>query len=125
MVNEPDGDIGGTPFPVVADAVDPLTIIEADPSKKRRYDKFKKSVLTAYLLWLFLGFFGGHRFYLGYINSGIFLILMSSLGLMLTMIHFIGVFLLFAPGLWLLIDAFIIPPIVRHQNEELVNDILR
>ncbi len=105
--------------------VDPATRIQSDPSLKQRYDTHAKSVWKAYLLWLFLGWFGGHRFYLGYINSAIFLILMSSLGLMLTLIHFAGVFVLFAPGLWLLVDAFIIPAIVRHQNAELVAAISR
>lgn len=35
------------------------------------YDANKKSKLVSYLLWLFLGGFGAHRFYNGGIKSGI------------------------------------------------------
>lgn len=34
-----------------------------------------KSVTTAYLLWFFLGLFGGHRFYLGKTGSGVLFLL--------------------------------------------------
>lgn len=34
-----------------------------------------KSKTTAYLLWFFLGFLGGHKFYLGKIGTGILYIL--------------------------------------------------
>ena len=30
-----------------------------------------KNVCVAYILWAFLGYFGAHRFYLGYIGTGI------------------------------------------------------
>jgi TM2 domain-containing membrane protein YozV len=125
MAKERDRGAAGTAFPVAEAALDPMAVIQADPSKKRRWEAHRKSVAKAYLLWLLLGWFGGHRFYLGYINSAIFLIMMSSLGLLLMLIDFVGVFLLFAPGLWLLVDAFIIPAIVRHHNDELVDDLLR
>ena len=124
MANEQREDAVGAILPV-AEAEDVLAKIESDPSMKRRYDANKKSVMKAYLLWLFLGWFGGHRFYLGYIPSAIFLILMSSLGIILTIINFVGVFVLVPPGLWLLVDGFIIPAIVRNQNDRLVEQILR
>jgi len=38
-----------------------------------------KSKATAYLLWFFLGIFGGHRFYIGKIGTGI--IYLCSLGI--------------------------------------------
>ena len=31
----------------------------------------KKSTPIAYILWLFLGLFGGHRFYLGTVTTGL------------------------------------------------------
>jgi TM2 domain-containing membrane protein YozV len=116
---------GEVRLPHFADAADPLALIAADPSRQRRYDALRKSAAKAYLLWLLLGPFGGHRFYLGYYPSGIFLALLSGLGLVLALINPVGLFILVAPGLWLLVDAFIIPAIVRHQNAELIEQVLR
>jgi hypothetical protein len=80
MANDRDREAGGAAFPVGDPEVAAAARIQADPSPKRRWDAYRKSVFKAYLLWLLLGWFGGHYFYLGYINSAIFLILMSSLG---------------------------------------------
>ena len=107
------------------EAEDPLVVIAADPSMKRRYDANVKSVKKAYLLWLLLGFFGGHRFYLGYIPSAIFMILLTILGLTVAAINYIGVFLLVPPGLWMMMDGFIIAAIVRNQNQRLIEQILQ
>jgi TM2 domain-containing membrane protein YozV len=112
-------------LPRFADAVDPLTLIAADPSKQARWDRLHKSKAKAYLLWAFLGVLGGHRFYLGYYPSGIFQALMCVLGAILAFATPIGVFVLVAPALWLLVDAAIVPAIVRHQNADLIEQILR
>jgi hypothetical protein len=57
------------------------------------------SVVTAYLLWLFFGFLGGHRFYLGKVGTGILYALTGG-G------FFFG---------WL-IDFFRMPYLVRDAN---------
>ncbi|PTX60811.1 TM2 domain-containing protein [Melghirimyces profundicolus] len=49
--------------------------------------------ITAYALWLFLGVFGAHRFYLGKRNSGLLMALISPL-----IISF-GLFFHWLPGL--------------------------
>ena len=59
----------------------------------------QKDTLVAYLLWLFLGFFGAHRFYLNNIVIGVV---------------YLFTFGLFGFG-WLL-DLFLIPDLVRRQN---------
>lgn len=115
----------GARLPRFADAEDPLAIIAADPSKRRRWEANRKSVAKAYILWVLLGPFGGHRFYLGYFPSAIFLILLTGFAAILSLISFVGVFLLVPPLLWLLVDAAIIPAIVRHQNERLIGQILQ
>ncbi len=51
----------------------------------------EKSKLTAYLLWLAIGAFGAHRFYLGRVKTGI------ALAVLL-----VGAFILFAIGIYLL-----------------------
>ena len=58
-----------------------------------------KSVGVAYLLWFFLGFVGGHRFYLGNIGTGILYFFTGGL---------------FSIG-WL-IDVFLIPGKVVQAN---------
>lgn len=112
-------------LPEFAEAPDPLSLIRADPSKQRRWEANRKSVSKAYLLWLFLGPFGGHRFYLGYPASAIFMIMLTTLALLTTLVSFAGVILFAPPALWLLVDGFIIPAIVRHQNGRLIEQILR
>ncbi|MEO7692297.1 MAG: TM2 domain-containing protein [Sphingomonas sp.] len=56
----------------------------------------------AYLLWFFLGFFSGHRFYLGRPGTAVLQILSYFV-----LIGFV----------WVLIDAFLIPGMVREKND--------
>ena len=88
------------------------------------YDANKKSVLVAYLLWFFLGMFGVHRLYLGKWISGLLLLLLTAISSALYIIY-IGVILMAIPGLWWLIDALLIPGMVRRYNTELVYDVSR
>lgn len=64
-----------------------------------QYDNEKKSAGVAWVLWLFTGALGGHRFYMGNIGMG--------LGLLFT---------LGGLGLWALIDAFFINGRLRAVN---------
>lgn len=69
------------------------------------YEANKKEALIAYLLWFFLGLFGGHNFYLK--RTGV---AVAQLILTLTMVGMlITIF-------WVLVDAFLIPGWVRNQN---------
>jgi TM2 domain-containing membrane protein YozV len=65
----------------------------------------QKSVGTAYLLWLFLGFFGGHQFYLG--NTG-------------RAISYLFTFGWLTIGAW--IDMFTMKSQVQKANERLYNE---
>ncbi|MDE1896450.1 MAG: TM2 domain-containing protein [Rhodospirillales bacterium] len=60
------------------------------------------STALAYLFWFFLGIFSAHRFYLGRPGSAILQILSYFI-----VIGFI----------WLLIDAFLIPGMIRERQE--------
>jgi TM2 domain-containing membrane protein YozV len=62
------------------------------------------STAIAFLLWLFLGILSGHRFYLGRPGSAILQILSYFV-----LIGF----------LWLLIDGFLIPGMLRQKRDEL------
>lgn len=62
------------------------------------------STAVAFLLWFFLGLFSAHRFYLGRTGSAIVQILSYFI-----LIGFI----------WLLIDGFLIPGMLRQKRDEL------
>lgn len=62
------------------------------------------SVVLAYALWFFLGFVGAHRFYLGRPGTAILQVL--------SLFVLVGF-------LWLLLDAFLIPAMVRAKQDEL------
>lgn len=71
---------------------------------EQRISNEKPSVAVAYLLCLFLGVFGAHRFYLGKKGSGVAMLLCS-----------ITLFGLAISGPWAIVDLFLIPGIIREQ----------
>ena len=75
----------------------------------------EKNIGVAYLLWFFLGYLGAHRFYLGD-NKAAFWQLGLFIGGVLTFIFVIGGAILFGLGIWVLIDAFLIPGLLRKAN---------
>ncbi|WP_342387575.1 TM2 domain-containing protein [Salinicoccus bachuensis] len=83
-----------------------LTILSSE------MDKSQKSKGIAFILWFFLGGFGGHRFYMGDIGYGIALAAATIIGGLLTL----GLSL-FVTGIWVLVDAFFISGRVDTINE--------
>lgn len=79
------------------------------------YDANRKSTGVAYLLWIFLGGFGGHRFYAGKTGSAIAMLALTILGVILSIVG-VGFVLLIAVGIWTLVDAFLIPGWIRTKN---------
>ena len=67
----------------------------------------KKGTASTWLLWLFLGEFGAHRFYLGRIGTGI--------GMLLT---FGGLLI------WWVIDIFLIPGMLRANQLKIQKEVL-
>ncbi|WP_087750806.1 TM2 domain-containing protein [Paraburkholderia caledonica] len=84
------------------------------------YDAQKKSVGVAYLLWFFLGTLGAHRFYAGRTGTAIVQLLLTIAGAC-TMLLGVGFFIVGCVGLWVLIDAFLLPGIIRSFNVTLAN----
>jgi TM2 domain-containing membrane protein YozV len=81
------------------------------------YDANKKSVGASYLLCLLLGGLGAHRFYLGYTGT-------AAVKLALGILGFISGFITWPPlWIWLLIDLFLIPGMVRQKNLELADSL--
>lgn len=79
-------------------ATDELILIES------RVANDGKNIVVAYLFWFFLWIFSAHRFYLGRPGSAILQILSYFI-----LIGFI----------WVLVDLFLIPGMVRKKNDDL------
>lgn len=82
---------------------------------EQRVTNEAKSAAVAYLLWIFLGGFGAHRFYLGRTGSGIAMIALLVIGLA-TAGAIVGGLLIVALGVWLLVDLFLIPGMIRNHT---------
>ncbi|EJW09706.1 hypothetical protein A33M_1044 [Rhodovulum sp. PH10] len=69
------------------------------------YEANKKTAVVAYLLWFFVGMFGGHNFYLGRTGVAIaqLLLTLTGVGALVTLV-------------WIVVDAFLVPGQVRNQN---------
>ena len=86
------------------------------------YDAQKKSSGVAYLWWFLLGFLGAHRFYLKRPGSGIAQAIANIGGTWLAfrdMGNTAGWVLAVIGGLWVLVDMFLIPGMVRTNNTAL------
>jgi TM2 domain-containing membrane protein YozV len=95
-----------------------------DAEAMMRYDANKKSVVVAYILWFFFGSLGAHRFYLKRTGSAVamLVIFVASIVLSVTGIGFLGYIVL---GLWVLVDAFLIPGMTRDYNNRLITSLER
>lgn len=71
------------------------------------YDSAKKSQIVAWVLWIFLGTIGGHRYYLGDIGYAIAMTLLGWATF----------------GIWWLLDAFFINRRIRQRNREIYAEI--
>jgi len=89
--------------------------VSGDARALMMFEANKKSIAVAYFLWLFFGYAGGHRFYAGKTVSAIAQLLLLIVGLILA-VAVVGVFLLIGLGIWIIVDAFLIPGWIRNQN---------
>ena len=78
--------------------------ISADTQAMMMFEANKKSLLVAYL-WCFVGYFGGHNFYLNRTGVAVTQLILS--------LTFVGIVITF---FWVIADAFLIPGWVRRAN---------
>ena len=85
-----------------------------DPDVKHllQYQDEKKSLAVTYLLWGFVGTFGGHRFYLGKKGTAVVMLVFT-----LTIVGIVVTFI------WWIVDAFLIPDYVRVLNRVILAEI--
>lgn len=76
------------------------------------FEANKKTALVAYLLWFFVGLFGGHNFYLKRTGVAVtqLILTITVVGTLITLF-------------WVLVDAFLIPGWVRNQNNLLATQL--
>ena len=84
---------------------------------ERRAAAESKSLRKAYLLWLVLGVFGGHRLYLGWTVTGVLMLMLALLGL-LTLPIGVGTKFLAASIIWALVDGLFVRGMVTRQHDE-------
>lgn len=74
---------------------------------------YGKDMTVAYVLWIFLGIFGAHRFYMGKTGSAI-----AQLVLTLTVIGS------FVTTVWWIVDAFLLHTMVKERNDYVESNII-
>jgi TM2 domain-containing membrane protein YozV len=79
---------------------------------EQRISNEKPSAGVAYLLAIFLGVLGAHRFYLGKTGTGVVMLLIS--------LTFFGLAITY---IWVLIDLFLIPGMIREKVDLLRRDL--
>ncbi|MCO7174762.1 TM2 domain-containing protein [Sporolactobacillus kofuensis] len=80
----------------------------------KELDQRRKNILLAYINALIFGLFGGHRFYLEKTRTALLMILITVLS---------EVRYSFITVIWLIIDLFLLPEMVRQKNLVIENSI--
>ena len=84
--------------------VEPIVQLKVE---KNVYAAEQKSRIAAGLLGIFLGCYGAHNFYLGYTAKAVIQLVSTIIGYVLSCI-FIGYFVIFGIGIWVLIESIMI-----------------
>ena len=86
------------------------------------FETHKKDMVVAYVLWHFLGVFGGHRFYMKDQGGGAAMLALTLISIPL-MFVFIGFFIYFAVIVWWIVDAFMVHEWVKSHNLNLMESL--
>lgn len=96
--------------------------VSGDTKAFLKYEANKKNMVVAYLLLIFLGYFGVHRFYAGAKTSGIVMLVLFAVSWVLSffIIGFIGFAII---GIWWLIDLFLLHGLIVRHNDALASEL--
>lgn len=86
-------------------------------------ERNKKSTAVAYLLLIFLGGFGAHKFYLGKKVAGIVYLFLFLLGLFTLALGIGGLFLIIV-GIACIVDLFITPKHIKEHEDKIKQELL-
>ncbi len=78
-------------------------------------DQGQKSVAVAYLLLIFFGGLGIHRFYLGKTGTAVAMLVLWLVGVA-TSFFAVGFLFFAAVGIWSFVDLFLVPGLVREAS---------
>jgi TM2 domain-containing membrane protein YozV len=90
----------------------------ADAAIITEYETSRRSLRTAYVLWLLLGVFGAHRFYAGQAGTGVAILLITCFSLAFFAVG-LGLVTIWVSVLWVAIDAMLIPGLIELYNTDL------
>jgi TM2 domain-containing membrane protein YozV len=109
----------------------------SDAERMLHYDANKKSTFLAFIIWFFFAVLAGHRFYLERYGSAVAMLLIWVVGAVLFIAAVLSSFsnldevaeALFVIAIidfvvlvvWILVDLFLIPGLVRRYNHEIVD----
>ena len=85
---------------------------DLDMKQMLEYQEERKSLAVSYLLWGFLGYFGAHRFYLGETGTAVVMLILT--------LTVVGILVTFV---WWIVDAVLLPRIVKDINRDILDDI--
>ena len=90
----------------------PKAPLSHDTRAMMLFEANKKTALVAYILWFFLGLFGGHNFYLKRTGVAVAQLILSItlIGMLITIV-------------WVFVDAFLIPGWINRQNNLLAAEL--
>ena len=102
-----------------------------------RYDASKKSTLMACVIWFFFAGMAGHRFYLRRYGLAVLMLLFSVVVIVLIIgavvssslqsddvaeaMFVSAVIVAIVPIIWIFVDLFLIPGIVRRYNNDIID----
>lgn len=109
------------PDPARGSAMVPVRPIPAGPPPVPPMPQALKDTTAAWLLWLFLGGWGGHNFYLRQPGAAVTKVVLTGLGVLTSWI-FIGLVPLFVVLVWNVVDAVNLSSRLRTVNVRIHED---
>jgi TM2 domain-containing membrane protein YozV len=97
-----------------------MTLISNDTRALMQFQANKKSAGVAFVLWFCFGGIGAHRFYVRHYGVGASMLLLWIPFFLLLVATPASLVLTFPFLLWVLLDGFFIPKMIRKYNSSLI-----
>lgn len=107
-------------IPILFAVNDPMQITDA--TVLMAFQVRKKDPVAGFLLWWFLGTFGGHRFYCNRPGSGAAMLVTTIVSIPLCYVC-VGFITLAGILVWWVVDAFLISGWIQAHNQQVMNQL--